>query len=214
MLKDCLNSLLNDMPDAPLPFIQQFFGAPAAGAGEPPKSAGAVTMGSDTAMLQAQVGQGGALGLGGMVVDSSEEEEETETEEEEDELGDLTEIDFEEEERKKRERIGGRRRNSVSSETVRGDEVQKEFPVHAKDPEQEVRIFNILSQSILLKHLEAGPSQIITKAMVRTPIQHTDAHRIAWAAHTYTCQEWHLGILQASLARLLSSTKSTARVTS
>lgn len=74
--------------------------------------------------------------------------------------------DYEEEERKKRERIGGKRRNSVSSETVdRNAMIQKEFPVHEKKPEQELRIFNIISKSILLKHLDAGPIQIVTKAM-------------------------------------------------
>jgi cAMP-dependent protein kinase regulator len=83
-------------------------------------------------------------------------------------------IDFEEEERKKRERIGNRRRNSVSSETVRHSEIQKEFPVHPKTPEQEMSIFNILSSSILLKHLEAGPSQIITKAMFKKDLKAGD----------------------------------------
>ena len=112
----------------------------------------------------------GNLGLGGLAHESTEEEE-SETEEEEDELGELNEVDIEEEERKKRERIGSRRRNSVSSESFNKTEVQAEFPVHPKTPEQEMSIFGILSQSILLKHLEAGPTQIITKAMFKRDVK-------------------------------------------
>ena len=73
--------------------------------------------------------------------------------------------DYEEEERKKRERIGGKRRNSVSSESANRSDMQAVFPVHEKKPDQELRIFNIISKSILLKHLDAGPIQIVSKAM-------------------------------------------------
>ena len=111
------------------------------------------------------------LGIGVGDFDTDEETDTTSTEEEdEDEIGELPAAEEEEEERKKRARIGNRRRNSVSSETVRHDEIQKEFPVHAKTPEQEMSIFNILSQSILLKHLAAGPAQIITKAMFKKDV--------------------------------------------
>lgn len=166
-LKGCLNALLQEMPEDPMPFIRKYFGG---GEAEPAQVAPdvAIAAASDAALLRSAAGSQGNLGLGGLAVASSTEEEESETEEEEDdEIGELpaTDVDFEEEERKKRERIGSRRRNSVSSESFNRDEVQAEFPVHEKTPEQEMSIFSILSQSILLKHLEAGPSQIITKAM-------------------------------------------------
>jgi cAMP-dependent protein kinase regulator len=177
MLKDCLNSLLHELPAEPLPYIQNYFNtkgtdgsasptASAAGAAaEEAEESEAAVQGADEALMRADGGAGG-LGLGGHVYDSSEEEE-SETEEEEDELGELPamDADYEEEERKKRERIGGKRRNSVSSESHNKGEAQKEFPVHEKKPDQELRIFNIISKSILLKHLDTGPIQIVTKAM-------------------------------------------------
>ncbi len=177
MLKDCLNSLLHELPEEPLPYIQNYFNSKGDGAASPTASVaaaaaegdapGAAVAGADEALMrEAGSNAAGGLGLGGNVYDSSEEEE-SETEEEEDELGELPamDADYEEEERKKRERIGGKRRNSVSSETASRSEMQKEFPVHEKKPDQELRIFNIISKSILLKHLDAGPIQIVTKAM-------------------------------------------------
>lgn len=139
----------------------------AAAAGAAPQSADAEA-GADEAMMR-EAGGAGGLGLGGMVYDSSEEEESNTEEEDEDEVGELApmaEADYEEEERKKRERIGGKRRNSVSSEggAPKAD-MQAVFPVHEKKPDQELRIFNIISKSILLKHLDAGPIGIVTKAM-------------------------------------------------
>ena len=175
MLKDCLNSLLHELPEEPLPYIQQYFNAkgpdggavsPTAAAAAAEETAGPVA-GGDEALMRAG-GGGGGLGLGGNTYDSSEEEESDTEEEEEDELGELPAMgaDYEEEERKKRERIGGKRRNSVSSEggAPKAD-LQAVFPVHEKKPDQELRIFNIISKSILLKHLDAGPIQIVTKAM-------------------------------------------------
>ena len=168
-MKACLNVLLHEMPEDPMPFIRQYFGGAEPEQPEPTDTTAAAA--SDSALLQAAAGGQGNLGLGGLAVGSSDEEEsESEEEEEEDEIGELAEVDFEEEERKKRERIGSRRRNSVSSESFNRNEVAVEFPVHEKNPEQEMSIFNILSQSILLKHLEAGPSQIITKAMFKRDV--------------------------------------------
>ena len=91
-----------------MPFIRKYFGG---GEAEPAQGAPdvAIAAASDAALLRSAAGSQGNLGLGGLAVASSTEEEESETEEEEDdEIGELpaTDVDFEEEERKKRERIG------------------------------------------------------------------------------------------------------------
>lgn len=89
-----------------MPFIRKYFGG---GEAEPAQVAPdvAIAAASDAALLRSAAGSQGNLGLGGFAVASSTEEE-SETEEEEDEIGELpaTDVDFEEEERKKRERIG------------------------------------------------------------------------------------------------------------
>ena len=85
MLKDCLNTLLHELPEEPLPFIQQYFNAKGPAEEEPEASDAGGVAGGDEALMRAELNSAGGLGLGAVGYDSSDVSE-TDTSEEEDEM--------------------------------------------------------------------------------------------------------------------------------
>ena len=85
MLKDCLNTLLHELPEEPLPFIQQYFNAKGPAEEEPEAADAGGVAGGDEALMRAELNSAGGLGLGAVGYDSSDVSE-TDTSEEEDEM--------------------------------------------------------------------------------------------------------------------------------
>jgi len=171
MLKDCLNALLHELPEEPLPFIVKYFAEKGGVSAEDVLGGGGGGgAGAADADAGAAADAGAQMQAGPLTVEQSDEEEEEEEseedEEDEDELGDLPDRRELEEQRMQQMRQQGRR-NSVSAAPIKSSELAN-FKIAEgtpKTPEEEMRIAAFMGSSVLTKHLNMNQQKLMMGTM-------------------------------------------------